>query len=86
MDNLKERLKTWWNNQKIVIWCKNNPGSVVTIFGGICTVLGGVLNIINNRTEYRDHVFITTTDNEVVKIPARKMRTANQNRPIRENL
>ena len=72
----REKISNWWNSKKFVIWCKQNPGSVVTIFGGICTVLGGVLNIINNRTEYRDNVFIKTTDGEVVKVPARKMRTA----------
>lgn len=56
-------------------WCKEHPDIVLTFFGGVCTLAGGILKLVAMKSEYEDNVY-TTIDDDVYKIPARKMKTA----------
>lgn len=56
-------------------WCKEHPDVVFTVFGGVCSLLGGVLKLIATKSEFDDNLY-TTVDDEVYKIPSKKMRTA----------
>ena len=56
-------------------WCKEHPDIVLTVIGGLFTLAGGIIKIIANKNEYEDHLF-TTVDDEIYKIPSKKMKTA----------
>lgn len=56
-------------------WCKKHPDVVLTVFGGLCGLAGGILKLIAVRSEYEDNLY-TTVDDEIYKIPSKKLKTA----------
>jgi len=60
---------------KFKAWCKKHPDVVLTVAGGLAGLVGGILKLWAVKSEYEDNLY-TTVDEEVYKIPARKMKTA----------
>ena len=71
----KHSIKEWWNNLKIVQFCKEHPDGVLGIIGGLITLLAGVVKIVAAKSEYDESLYIVDNDGCVNKIPSRKLRT-----------
>ena len=56
-------------------WCKDHPDLVVTFFSGLLGFAGGIIKLIAVKSEYDDNLY-TTIDEDVYKIPSKKMKTA----------
>ena len=61
--------------QRFVGWCKEHPDVLLTVVGGIASIVGGCIKLYANKSEYEDNLF-TTVDDQVYKIPAKQMKTA----------
>ena len=55
-------------------FCKKHPDVILTVLGGIASLAGGILKVYANKTEYEDSLF-TTFDDDVYKVPAKRMKT-----------
>lgn len=73
----KTKVKAWWNERKIVKFCKEHPDTTLTLAGGLLTIIGGVVKIAVDKREYEDHVFVDVNDT-VYKLPAKEMKTINK--------
>ena len=70
---LEEEVKaTLWT--KIKWWCKDHPDVILTVAGGIASIVGGCIKLYANKSEYEDHLF-TQVDGQVYKLPAKEMKT-----------
>ena len=61
--------------QRFVGWCKEHPDVILTVAGGIASIIGGCIKLYASKSEYEDNLF-TTVDDQVYKIPAKQMKTA----------
>ena len=61
--------------QRFVAWCKEHPDVLLTVGGGIASIIGGCIKLYASKSEYEDNLF-TTVDDQVYKLPAKQMKTA----------
>ena len=61
--------------QRFVAWCKEHPDVLLTVGGGIASIIGGCIKLYASKSEYEDNLF-TTVDDQFYKIPAKQMKTA----------
>ncbi len=61
--------------QRFVAWCKEHPDVLLTVGGGIASIIGGCIKLYASKSEYEDNLF-TTVDDQVYKIPAKQIKTA----------
>ena len=73
----KKSIKIWWEERKAKAkdFCKRHPDAVLCTIGGIASLLGGILKIWSNKTEYEDNVYVTLDDGDIYKVPSKKMKT-----------
>lgn len=72
----KKTFKTWLKERKDKVkkFCSEHPDVILTVVGGLASLAGGALKIYANKSEYEDYLY-TTADDEVYKLPAKKMKT-----------
>ena len=77
MEEEKKGFKAWFLEKKESAkkFCKEHPDVVLTVIGGVASIVGGALKIYANRSEFEDNLF-TEIDGQVYKIPAKEMKTA----------
>lgn len=75
----KKSLKRWIEEKtaKAKDFCGKHPDVLLTLLGGVASVIGGCLKLYMSKTEYEDYIY-TTVDDEVYKIPAKEMKTCNK--------
>lgn len=72
----KNKIKAWLKERKDKAkeFCSTHPDVILTVFGGLASLAGGLLKIYANKTEFEDTAF-TTIDGETYKLPCKKMKT-----------
>ena len=70
--SFKERWIERWD--KILDWAGEHPDVLLTVAGGIMSLVGGGLKLYATKSDFNDHLY-TTIDDEVYKIPAKHMKT-----------
>ena len=88
MQEEKKSLKVWFaeRKDKVKKFCAEHPDVVLTVAGGLMSIVGGALKIYANKSEYEDYLYTISDHDNVYKVPAKKMNTASCNvRPSEEN-
>ena len=55
------------------LWCHEHSGEIITIFGGVCTVVGAVVNFCTKKYEEDTCVYTVTDNGNVYRIKAKKL-------------
>lgn len=62
--------------EKVKTWLHENGGTLVTIFGGICTVAGATINYCTKKYEEDSYVYVKTKkDGYQYRIKAKRLPT-----------
>lgn len=57
------------------VWCRAHIGELVTIFGGICTVTGAIINYASKKYEEDSYVYTMTRSGDIKKIKCKSVET-----------
>ena len=63
---------------KVKAWLHEHSGQLITIFGGVCTVAGAVINLCTKKYEENEYVYTTSQNGDVYRLKAKKMPTSEQ--------
>ena len=74
---MSEKVKDWFGNCKT--WFKEHPDVGLTLLGGVLSIAGAAVKIIGDRKEYDDNMFIVDSNDDIYRIPAKKMKTVKNN-------
>lgn len=78
MEEEKKGFKAWLvdKKDKAKKFCSDHPDVVLTVIGGVASIVGGCIKLYANKTEYEDYLYTTDGDGTVYKLPAKEMKTA----------
>ena len=54
-------------------WLHENSGTLVTIFGGVCTVAGAIINYSTKKYEEDSYVYTVTDKGNVYRVKAKRL-------------
>lgn len=81
MDEIKDEVVeveevSWFKRKKnqFVDFCKQHPDIVLTVVGGLASLVGGAMKLVASKNEYQDEVYMTDGD-DVYKLPARQVKS-----------
>ena len=80
----KSKFAQWWDERKAVRWLRDHPDVSLTLLGGVLSIAGAVVKIVADRKEYDDSVFVTANDDEIYKIPVKRMKTIKKSESTKE--
>lgn len=60
---------------KIIQWFRRHSWIVPPLFGGIITIIVEGVKYQIRKSEYEDYLYVTSDDDEVCRIPARRLRS-----------
>lgn len=74
----KKGLKAWLVDKKdrAKQFCADHPDVVLTVVGGLASIVGGCIKLYANKTEYEDYLYTTDDKGTIYKLPAKQMKTA----------
>lgn len=67
--------KKTFKDTKFCQWCRAHSGEIITVFGGVCTVAGAIINLCTKKYEEDSYVYTTTKDGDVYRLKAKKLPT-----------
>ena len=75
----KFKIKDWFKERfsKAKDFCVTHPDAMLSIIGGVLSLVAAGLDIYGNRVEYKDNVY-TSIDDKIYKIPCKEMKTCNK--------
>ena len=68
--------KKSFKDTKVWIWCKEHSGEIITIFGGLCTVAGAIINFASRKYEEDEYIYTQASSGETYRLKAKHMTSA----------
>ena len=73
-----DKIKNWFGDKKDKVkkFCSEHPDVVLTVVGGLASVVGGCIKLYASKSEYENYVYTVTDKGNVYKVPAKRLETA----------
>ena len=65
-------------------WCKEHSGELITIFGGVCTVAGAIINFCTKKYEEDSYIYTVTDKDHIYRVKCKRLESCAKSQPYEE--